>query len=119
MGQGLYTALGFGALDPDWTGAENENAYDVLEALGVSMSCECNPAWIAVLLAIDEACLRLDWSLVELPLDTPRVHTRTARYLDGTSLDLTAARAIWANAIRAETGIVLPPGRIVLLSDWH
>lgn len=131
MGQGLYTAVGFGViapprvLDPDNPRYERDDMPDFVE--GRMSSYECNPDYLVVPLAVDDGCLQDWWGLPCLPHDEvaamvkPRTCKRLAVMPPSLASAATEAAKKWreVQAWYASHGHSLPDGYPVLLSDWH
>ena len=128
MGQGLYRCLGFGCLNPPpfaWDSDLGQMVHDV-----VHTSCDAEPLYLIVPMAIDEAFLRETQSLPSLPAGLPHVEDRTAvtvarcrSWTDVGKLGVWIPQRIVATweLVRffARTrGVQLPPGEPVFVCDW-
>lgn len=128
MGQGLYTMLGYGVLNPPWLDEEShgEALWHLKEHLRLEQSYECEREYLLSPVAIDEPWLQEQWHLQPMPDWVPRVQPYDARRL---RVSATRARPFledgtlaqrWAEAqvTYAQEGLMLPAAYWVLVSEW-
>lgn len=137
MGQGLYTALVYGTMEipqpePDgwWEAIEmvcpkRSNRWPTIKA-----SSEAKPRYIGFPLAVDDGCLQEWWEVGNLPYEAihgtvaPRRVIRVTvsmRLLDDDFLAwIDQAKIDWNRVRKASktAGYPLPPGQLLLVSDW-
>jgi hypothetical protein len=139
MGSGLYDLLGWGVLDPplllhppepDGTVWINDALYDAVAHLHLEQSCETEPDYLVIPLAVSQPFLQEYWKLPPLPNWCPRVGPRRARRVRSRlaaqdahalatqrGIDLTQ---VWGEAQRIYTdfGLTLPAATLLVLNDW-
>jgi hypothetical protein len=128
MGQGIYRVVGFGCLNPPPFDSDNDIKpclYDVLE-----MSCDCEPQYAMIPLAVDDRFLQRELNLPPLPAGLPHVEDRTARVVkrcrwwpDVGKKGVWVSRRIEAQwelirEVAKQRGWELPPGMVIFASDW-
>ena len=129
MGQGHYTQLGFGVIDPPLCG--DEDAWDELWwkaektfpklAYGLRQAYECEPDFLLICLAVDDEFLQDERGVPALPDDCPRVGKRQCRYVDVPSQIVSREvrqQWAWLRKEAAKFAVVLPAGKLVLAADW-
>ena len=134
MGQGLYTMLGYGVLNPPCADDDetNDDVTTAMMDLGLQTSYECAPTYVVIPLAVDDAWLQDYWKLPPLPDMLPHPKPRTARVLplDTVPGDVACLSAFrpsavllvqrWeqARALYHRAGLALGDPALIVLNDW-
>jgi hypothetical protein len=133
MGQGLYTMLGYGVLNPPWADDDetNDDVTTAMMDLGLQTSSECAPTYVVIPLAVDDAWLQEHWKLPPFPDMLPHPQSRTARVLPLDTVPGEVACFIafqpsavlleqWeqARALYHKAGLVLGDPALIVLNDW-
>lgn len=131
MGQGIYRLYGYGLLGDDVPEGLYDNVPTIVDLLHWPYECENQFAVIAI--AVDDAFLQEWWALAPLPkAGLPHIHPREAakvRAASGWPQDVTEegiyvsgrTEKFWKHiqGLCAQSGVELPDGYPVFLSDWH
>jgi hypothetical protein len=130
MGQGLYTLVGYGILNPPWTGDDdiNDDLTAALMDLGLQTSHETEPRYLVIPLAVDDEVLQ-SRKLPALPemLAHPRARTARVPPMNPVIVDTwvqgrrPAFDAMWqaAQQLYTEAGLTLGEPGLIILNDWH
>ena len=131
MGQGIYTAFVFGAIDPPIETIDDAGYHETAEWFdrlasrlrhdeknAVLTGYETDKKFAGVVIACSDPCLVDDWHCVEF---SRRVIVNLDDWIAENCADkLVSARAAWEQIREAgrDNGVEIPEGGLLIVSDW-